>query len=238
MPVTDEELATLSELNLEWLDLSGSQVTNEGLMTLAKLKGLRRLGLADTSVSDKELEALADLRQLEWLSLSGTRVTDRGLETLAARFKTLRWLNLDGTKVTDQGLTHLEGLDKLEWLYLRNTAVSDEAIEQLKRARPGLEVSRRDPFPLPDVGEFQFAPPRPWNAGIPGWLKWVLTPCGIIVLARLLDMLFRGWSSDQRGGLASGGTTEAQGLAQRSRRFLLLGKDGKGGIMYTEHDPL
>ena len=50
---------------------------------------------------------------------------------------------------------------------------------------------------------------------------------------RLLDMLFRGWSSDQRGSPFSGG-----GPAPRGRRFVMLGKDGKGGIMYTDRDPL
>jgi hypothetical protein len=47
---------------LRYLDLKGTRVTDEGLQVLAGFKGLKKLGLGDTKVSDQGVAELGKLR--------------------------------------------------------------------------------------------------------------------------------------------------------------------------------
>jgi hypothetical protein len=57
-------------------------VTDAGLKELAALKQLQWLELSWTQVTDAGLKVLAGLTQLKRLYLSGTQVTDAGLQNL------------------------------------------------------------------------------------------------------------------------------------------------------------
>ncbi|REJ66358.1 MAG: hypothetical protein DWQ31_14930 [Planctomycetota bacterium] len=81
--------------------------------SIAEMKRLTRLSLADTLVTD--LRPLAELEELEWLSLDYSHVTD---------------------------LTPLTELKNLEVLYLRGTQVSDEQVRMLQKALPDCEIVR------------------------------------------------------------------------------------------------
>jgi hypothetical protein len=59
---------------LQWLDLSDSQISDEGVLQLQSLKGLRRLDLSGTPISKKALRVVNSLPNLEWLSLAGTYI--------------------------------------------------------------------------------------------------------------------------------------------------------------------
>jgi hypothetical protein len=118
----DRELGDLAVLGpLEDLDLSGSEVTDDGLQCLTRLPELRKLNLADTAVTDAGLRPLAGLPRLEELDLSGTAVGDAGLD-------------------------HLTALVGLRRLHLGSTRVSAAAVERLRAALPGLRVCG----PMPD----------------------------------------------------------------------------------------
>ena len=81
--IEDADLRFLSGLeNVRALDLSGSQVSNEGLVRLAKLNNLRTLNLERTRVTDQGLGSLRDLTQLKNLNVGGTAVTKAGTEQL------------------------------------------------------------------------------------------------------------------------------------------------------------
>src|SRR5262249_43139689 len=67
-----EQAAALAYLL--WLDVSGGQISDEGVLQLRALKTLRRLDLSGTSISDRALRVLEGLPNLEWLNLAGTRI--------------------------------------------------------------------------------------------------------------------------------------------------------------------
>src|SRR5205823_4424941 len=59
---------------LLWLDLSGSRISDEGVLQLQSLKSLRRLDLSRTPISIKALRIVDELPDLEWLNLAGTSI--------------------------------------------------------------------------------------------------------------------------------------------------------------------
>ena len=84
---------------------------------------------------------LKDLKGLVRLHLEKTKITDDGLEQLKG-LENLEYLNLYGTAVTDAGLKHLEPLKKLKKLYLWQTQVTDAGVAGLKVAIPELQINR------------------------------------------------------------------------------------------------
>ena len=116
-PALDGELAVLHDLkNLLWLNLGGTDVTDQGLPHLKELASLTRLHLEKTAVSDAGLAHLS------------------GLENLT-------YLNLYQTAVTDSGLGHLNGLKKLRNLYLWQTEVTPAGVEKLRQILPGCKIN-------------------------------------------------------------------------------------------------
>jgi uncharacterized membrane protein len=107
----DAELGELAPVAaaVQWLDLSGTGVTDAGLA------------------------ALAPMRHLERLHLDLTRVTDAGLARLAP-LRRLAYLNLRGTGVTDAGIASLRDLPRLRSLYLWQTAATPAAAQALGEA--------------------------------------------------------------------------------------------------------
>jgi hypothetical protein len=89
------------------------------------------VGLANSEISDADLERLKGLPQLQPLWLNGRKVTDAGLKHLEGLSK-LQDLDLNGSKVTDAGLERLKGLTQLRVLGLGYTKVSDVGLEYLK----------------------------------------------------------------------------------------------------------
>src|SRR5213596_808005 len=71
--VTGSSLAPF--VNLRSLDLSYSQVNDEGLQSLEGMKNLQRLLLQDTLVTDAGLRHLKDLTRLEELDVHGCRIS-------------------------------------------------------------------------------------------------------------------------------------------------------------------
>jgi formylglycine-generating enzyme required for sulfatase activity/dsDNA-binding SOS-regulon protein len=129
--ITDAGLVHLAGLtSLESLRLKGTQVTDAGLVHLKGLTELRSLFLNGTQVTDAGLVHLKGLTSLEKLYLRYTQVTDTGLEHLKG-LTNLETLALSRTQVTDAGLVHLAGMTKLKGLSL-NDQVTDAGLEHLK----------------------------------------------------------------------------------------------------------
>jgi Leucine-rich repeat (LRR) protein len=111
--LTNGEMAQMASLTqLQWLDLSSTNMTDEWCVFLKGFKNLRVLFLDDTAVSDAGLARLETLSELETLHLSGTRITDLGVSHLSGLPK-LRTLILADTQVTGTGLTDLRSLEDL-----------------------------------------------------------------------------------------------------------------------------
>jgi Leucine-rich repeat (LRR) protein len=126
--ITDEGLVEVASLPaLEKLDLSGTKVTDAGLAHLANLPALRDLNLASTAVTDAGLAQLARLPGLSNLTLVATKITDAGLAHLKGK-QTLVSLVLDHTAVTSAGMENLAGLQNLTALSLNSTAIDDKGL--------------------------------------------------------------------------------------------------------------
>jgi tetratricopeptide (TPR) repeat protein len=110
--VTDNDivfpLPTLEgTIELSWVNLQGSPVTDDGLENLKGLTRLKLLNLCATQITDAGLEHLRGLAQLQTLDLQCTRITDAALQRLKA-FIHLRRLYVYGTEATDEGIKNLQ----------------------------------------------------------------------------------------------------------------------------------
>jgi len=141
--LTDEALVFVGKLpGLKVLNLGDGQVTTAGLRPLGGLQDLESLDLGWTKdVGDEALPPLAALKNLRVLGLGGTKVTDAGLAALAS-FPALKEVRLMATAVTDQGLAALEACKGLESVKLgKKSKTTLQGIEKLKKALPGCAVS-------------------------------------------------------------------------------------------------
>lgn len=121
------------------LHLADKDVTDDALVSVAKLTNVLWLNLARTKITDGGLAAIKDMKTLERLHLEKTSIGDAGLEHLKG-LENLTYLNLYATQVTDAGLVQLHGLKKLKRLFLFETKVTQEGIAALKTAMPELQV--------------------------------------------------------------------------------------------------
>ncbi len=77
--VTDHSFEAIRSMpRLMELDLSGCNITSNGIQRMAGHPKLTTLWLTDTAVDDSILDVLKTLKKLEYVNLDGTRVTDEG----------------------------------------------------------------------------------------------------------------------------------------------------------------
>jgi Leucine-rich repeat (LRR) protein len=119
---------------LRYLNLSGTDVTDNGLRLVARFEGLTSLDLEDNCLTDAGLAHLARLKNLQRLNLTGTLVTDEGLRHLSG-MQRLELLYLGRTAVRGPGLKHLAGLPLLYKLSLGETGVTSDGLADLAKLR-------------------------------------------------------------------------------------------------------
>jgi len=130
--LNDEGLDALKELvGLQWLVLGDTAITDSGLISLRNLNHLTFLGLERTRITDLGLFYLMHLVELESLDLKNTQVTGEGFGYLRA-LDDLCALHLHGTQVNDDGLYHLRFLTHLQWLFLGETRITDAGLVHLR----------------------------------------------------------------------------------------------------------
>ena len=124
--VSDSDLAPLtqSNINLAGLDLSLTDITNDGLLLVSRIHTLQQLNLEGTLVTDVGLKPLHNLNRLE--SLVSPDVSDEGMRYITDIPK-LRHLTVNGT-VTTKGLQYLRKLPELESFTLRGPPADDDAV--------------------------------------------------------------------------------------------------------------
>ncbi len=136
--VTDEGMHHLAELtNLRNLFLGGNPIGDAGVRDFRHLN-LQWLDLTQTNITDDSFEYFpASLTKLE---LDSTGITDAGLAKIG-RLNGLKELKLSNTSISDEGVKHLVRLDGLNKLEIRNCAnVTDVSIEMLKTRFPNIEI--------------------------------------------------------------------------------------------------
>jgi hypothetical protein len=109
-PITDDGLAALDGRgNVRWLEVRKTKITDEGLKHLRGMD-LEALDLSSTNIGDDGLANLGkcDFPNLKTMALEQLpKVTDLGIAHLS-RFKTLEILTVAGTNVTKDGIRHLK----------------------------------------------------------------------------------------------------------------------------------
>lgn len=148
------------------IDLAETGVTDVDLQQVAVFSRVRELNLRGTVVSDAGLEALRGLAEIEFLGLTGTQVTDAGLPQLD-RLERLRFLTLGRTAVSDAGVSTIAEWTQLEGLNVKATRVTGSGAARLQRKLPGCRVivdapalDDREPSRLPTLPR-----PRPDSQG-------------------------------------------------------------------------
>jgi internalin A len=124
------------------LDLSSTDVTDDGLANLAGLTNLVTLNLEGTQITDAGLINLERLTKIETLYLPDNRITDAGLSHLTGLAKLSRLCLLRDTQVTDSGLRHIKRIPNLSSLDLRGTQATSAGVKELQEALPGLTIER------------------------------------------------------------------------------------------------
>jgi internalin A len=113
------------------VSLARTWATDADVERVATIKGLKRLDLSLTYVSDRGAERLKALDQLEELNLYAAEfITDAALAFLRGNHQLTR-LNLRGTDVTDTSLAYIAELSHLRSLDISFTQVSDVGMEHL-----------------------------------------------------------------------------------------------------------
>jgi internalin A len=117
--------------NIVEVSLARTGATDNDLERVVQIKGLKRLDLSFTYVTDVGIERLRELPQLEELTLDATEaLTDASTSYLRAN-KQLRKLVLRGTDITDVGMPALATLTNLKSLDLSQTMIGNVGLESL-----------------------------------------------------------------------------------------------------------
>ena len=130
--IVDTDLYNIVDWSkLRRVDLSGCRgITDRGVARLADAKGLEKLLLSDTAVTDKTLTYLWGLDSLRELDLSHTRISDSGLAPIIS-LPALETLSLADTSIEGAGLSYLRDLDSLRKLDLSRTQVTDSGLANM-----------------------------------------------------------------------------------------------------------
>jgi hypothetical protein len=117
---------------LQILDLSGTNVDDNGLAKLATLKNLKLLYLKDEEkITNQGLENFAPMAHLEALNLSKNDwIRSSGISGLA-KLPALKILRMDSCKLSAPVLVPMKKLKHLKLLALRGSNVADDGVDQL-----------------------------------------------------------------------------------------------------------
>lgn len=137
--VDDAMLSTLAQMpELEELLISHGRFTEKGFTALAPLTKLRRFEAVRTRLGPATGDTLKLFTKLERLNLDYTAVNNAVIAQLASL--PLRELKLDSTNVTDAAVELLAKMPTLRELNLYHTTVSETAHDKLKQALPQTKI--------------------------------------------------------------------------------------------------
>lgn len=110
-------LKTLPPASFKCLILNCTTIQDEDMAILTRFKGLRRLELRNTDISDKGLAKLAPLTELECLIVSHTKMNGTALANLTT-LKQLKRLDMASLDLVPASLITLKQFEKLRVLLI------------------------------------------------------------------------------------------------------------------------
>lgn len=154
--ISDGGIAYLKRwVNLEYLNLRGTEVTSRVFEHIANMKKLKILDVGFSRVNDDGFDALASLEKLEELHIGGDKMTGLALPLLRL-LPSLKHLDVNGSQRTDSGrwglnlsdlnAGSLSALPQLEVLNIGGASVTDvgmKAVEPLVNLHT-IDLSRMD----------------------------------------------------------------------------------------------
>jgi serine/threonine protein kinase len=132
--IPNKKLSILAALPLNSIQLSLSNLNDEGALQTCSIKTLQFYFAGHTRLTDNSVCKLADL-PLRELNLEFTQIADLSLNKLA-KSKTLRTLKLTHCKnITSNGIAELQNSSSLSTLDLRHTSCQDASLIELKKLK-------------------------------------------------------------------------------------------------------
>ncbi|MHC5539248.1 leucine-rich repeat domain-containing protein [Singulisphaera rosea] len=128
--LSDSGLARLRGLDLHFLILCETKVTDAGIRHIRNMNNLNTLYLDRTSVGDDAMAGLATLPMLEVLMVSETQVGDLGVRSIA-KLPALKVVNLVRSQVGDAGAVMLKSMPGLRPLDIYGSYVTPKMMKQL-----------------------------------------------------------------------------------------------------------
>ena len=117
-----------------------SLIDNSALNAFSAIQNnISHLNLSRTQVNDQALGSVKKMKHLIWLGLRSTSVTDNGIRNLSG-LKFLRYLNLSSTEISDKSVKELSKLKDLEEIYLWNSKMTDSGVAALRKALPDAKI--------------------------------------------------------------------------------------------------
>ena len=115
-----------------WVKFNKDSITKKAVKSLSNLKEqIIELDLSSSNLTDDMISGIKKLKNLEKLDISDTQITDKTLSDLK-ELKTLKTLNLVKTGVGDKGLENLLTAIDLERAYVWETSITKDATKQLQ----------------------------------------------------------------------------------------------------------
>lgn len=138
--LTDRDFQALAQCTaLQWLDLSGSELTAERLRLLAECRELEQLFLDDCRLERGALAGLQVLPQLQELDLSGTELFPEDWRFLT-QLKQLQILSLRQVNLPDEAAAAIASLESLKQLDLRGSRPAEGLLKRLQDSRSQLKI--------------------------------------------------------------------------------------------------
>jgi Leucine Rich repeat len=110
--------------NLTSLDLADTNLTDLGMVKIAKFKKLTRLSLFYCNISNGGLRHISKLTELQVLNLDSRDISDDGLAHLR-KLTNLKSLDVFSGRITDAGCVHISKIKSLESLELCGGGIGD-----------------------------------------------------------------------------------------------------------------
>ena len=111
------------------LRLNSTDITDESLKHVRKIKGLRTLHLSATGISGRGLKNLKGMNIRRLFLYSATRIDDDALKLVVEQFPRLNKLSVGDCVVTLEGVKYLKEAKKLKNLNINCEYINDDTIE-------------------------------------------------------------------------------------------------------------
>ena len=117
-----------------------SHITDESLKKLSPYYAyFRKVSIVGSEVSDDGLYLVSKMKNLKELYLQKTKIGSDGL-TYLTKLPELEMLNLSYTKIDDPGIIQLGYFPSLARVYLLGNDLSDQVVQAAKKANPKVQL--------------------------------------------------------------------------------------------------